>query len=422
MATETFWGVYDCKSCSTKGITCEPAPGEDQPRCPNCGNPREQDDGEAPYLTNSFDPTTGQILGANYADTKEEMDIALGGADVKCSRCGGDNRAREKNCVGCGAPLREDPPQRDEPQERGPRPSTPPARNITPAYTPSPNYGGRDREREEWYPQERLNDHGRDEIGTAAGVYGAVAVVVVALVIGAVVWAFQSHDVPGKVTSMAWEHRVDTQTYSLVSKEDWEDDITVQQPRMPVNGSGEKAGAFDVRSCSSRHYRDRSYKCGEEKKCSDATRRVEAGSHKECSSPKSNKNGSFSQDCDMVKDYKLEHYEDCRMVDKTCVEKIYKDWCAYSTYEWKTVGTKNMGGGATTTNPLPWPDVVSGPQDRLVRHESYSVAIGYDNGDGPESYTHDVSTEGAFHTWSLNEEVTLSVRNMGTVAEVKRKK
>lgn len=90
-----------------------------------------------------------------------------------------------------------------------------------------------------------------------------------------------------------------------------------------------------------------------------------------------------------------------------------------------------MGGSPAFESKLPSgrivigpcsPTVATGPLDRLVRHETYSVNIQYKDGSLPETYTETVPSESAFQTWAVGEPVTLMVRNMGTVAEVQRKK
>ena len=391
--TRTFWEWWDCTSCDNKHIR------GDQKRCPTCGNPRENPELQAGYLGREIDPVSGKVLATDNITDPTELAEALSGADWYCSQCETGNRNLDAACVSCGNPRYE------------------PANPANPADTePEPawqnTYRNLPKDPESVYsysapPQSNLNQY----LFIAGGVLAAF------LFIWGIVWCFQTHEVTGKVTDMSWTHTVYTDTFTKVADSDWQDSITSQPPVMPVHGSGERAGAENIRNCSQQHHHDRTYVCGTKRECSDRTRQVKSGSHESCSTHR-NGNGSATETCHDVTDYRTEHYEDCRNVDKYCTEPIYKTHCDYDTYKWVVTGTVN-GGGHGTTN-LVWldPEVV-GSYDRIRHEEGYAVVFSYTDGSDMETTTQNPASQAEYLTWDMDMPGILSVRNMGTVADVK---
>lgn len=399
-----IWEKWNCTSCDKKGISAEPPPGETQPRCPNCGNPREQNDGEETYLDNRIDPRSGKILDANVADTKEELEIALAGPDWTCSRCGGDNRASRNACVGCGS-AREDRAWDGITPISMPR-DTVPAPSHRRATPPSYNYQPRE-----------LDSIGANDVSWGKVGIGAL---VVLCIIGMAIftwWAVQTHEVDGTVTALTWQQTINRETYAKVTASDWQSDISGTASKMPVNGTGEYAGESDIRNCQSKHYSDRKYSCGTTHVCESKNKRVPNGSHESCSHHK-NGNGSVTETCHDVTDYKSVPYQDCHDETKYCTEPIYHQWCDYTTYQWANAGSMETHGDGTSN--MVWPNVVAGPLDRLTREGDYRIYISYTDGGSPEKISRTAETDTIYRTWALNEKVKLEVRNIGTVSEVKR--
>ena len=399
--TRTFWTYWDCTSCDTKHIR------GDNKRCPDCGNPRETEELAAESLGRDIDPVSGKVLANDNIVDVAELAEALSGADWHCSNCGSGNRNLDANCISCSNPRYEVENPEYVPQQE-PDYGSEPVQSQEPAWQrtwrdipkdPEPNFS---------YsapPPDKTNQY----LMIAGGVLAAF------LFIWGIVWCMTTHDVKGTVTTMTWQHIVYRDTFSKVKDSDWEDRITLSAPVMPVNGSGERAGATNVRNCTQQHYDDRTYVCGSERKCDNKTRQVASGSHEVCSTS-SNRNGSATETCHDVTDYRTEHYEDCRNVDKMCTEPIYKNHCDYDTYKWVLAQTVN-GGGQGTEN-LVWPDPAVGPVDRLRHEEHYGVTFSYTDGE-PDTYTLTTNSQSEYLTWQKGMVGVLSIRNIGTVAEVK---
>jgi len=226
--TRIIWGKWDCTSCSTVGISAEPPPGESQPRCPTCGNPREQQGGEAAYLDNAR-TASGRVVDANVADTPEEVGIATAGADWTCGQCGGDNRAGQAQCQGCGSGRHDVEVPRVQPAD------PPPA---------------------------KLPKH----FGAYAAFGAAAAVMLASMAFTVYTWEYRAV-VPGTVTKLSWQHTVDLQTYEPLVSGDWEAELIPSSAVMPVEGAGESGGVANIRDGAMRHHHDDRYECGTERVC-----------------------------------------------------------------------------------------------------------------------------------------------------------
>ena len=86
-------GRWDCPGCGSTGIFGR------EVDCPSCGKSRPG--GVRFYLTDD----------APVLRDPERLDEARAGADWVCEHCGGSNRARRRECEGCGAPRGTSPTQ-----------------------------------------------------------------------------------------------------------------------------------------------------------------------------------------------------------------------------------------------------------------------------------------------------------------------
>ncbi len=404
--TRIIWGKWDCGQCATRGISAEPPPGERQAVCPGCGSPREQTEGEVPYLDNAIAPD-GSVLNANVADTQEELAIAMAGPDWQCSACGGDNRARESVCRGCGA----------KPAPPPERPASAPRSALRPRAESAPPTV----EKRAVDDADRFLKQAAVSSGVTVLLGGLLSVAFLCSVVCLGVWSYQTHEVPGHVQSMSWEHVLTRETFREGSAQAWQSDISGIPPVMPIDGAGGYSGEYNVRDCYQKHHHDRRYTCGTKRECHDATRRVQSGSHRSCSHS-SNGNGSFTERCRTVADYRTEHFQKCEDVTKYCSEPIYKSWCTYSTYRWAGSGTEHTRGENPPegTETLPWPTLEQGPVDRLTRTPSYSVTWSYGQPGSQASFvTRSIESEGEFMSWAVGEPAVVTERNLGTVTEIK---
>lgn len=365
--TRIIWGKWDCTSCSTVGISAEPPPGESQPRCPTCGNPREQQGGEAAYLDNAR-TASGRVVDANVADTPEEVTIATAGADWTCGQCGGDNRAGQAQCQGCGSGRHDVEVPRVQPAD------------LPPAKLPK-------------------------HFGAYAAFGAAAAVMLASMAFTVYTWEYRAV-VPGTVTKLSWQHTVDLQTYEPLVSGDWEAELIPSSAVMPVEGAGESGGVANIRDCAMRHHHDDRYECGTERVCEQRSRSVSDGEtcHEVCNTV-SNGNGSFTETCDDVcsPNSHTEHYEECRDETKYCSRPVEASWCTYDTWQWTVAGQVELHGeNPAPGEELPWPDQDRGALQRTVRTGSYTV-----------EYTIALPTGPTTRLESLRDEETLLALRLG---------
>lgn len=425
-----IWGKWDCSQCSTKGISAEPPKGEKQPVCPTCGSPRERTDGEADYLDNARDPHSGKVLNANVADTAEEIKIASAGPDWTCKNCGGDNRASEGVCTGCNAPreerqtgptsIEDDRPTREVTR----KPHWPPP-EVTAAWENILKEKNEETIRKESFDKvtaERWDKLSQNDAAAPASNFKAILAfgctgIAAGLLCGFFVWGCQEHDVDGKVTSTDWSRHIDKDTFTLVRDSDWEQNISGAQAVMPVDGRGERAGEFDVSNCTRKYWGETDkYACGTKNVCTDGTKQVRSGSHEVCST-RSNGNGSHTETCHDVTDYKSVPTHECHNVTKYCTDPIYKQWCSYSTYKWKfNDSADSQGHNASSKDDLYWPTMTIGPRDRISKSENFKINVSY----GPDKTTWKApNSVSEYLSYQPEQTVKVSVTNFGTVSDVK---
>jgi hypothetical protein len=391
---------WHCTSCDTRDISGLTK------ACPSCGNPRE--DKELKNGTfGTRDPRTSRVVDAVEVRSAEGKDIARAGADWYCP-CDAGNRGDAKACVKCGRP-RVDDTHPDSPPTPPPRKVTPPPRQAPPPLRA---------------PQQVDWDTTPPRTKTAAGVlvsFGGILAMIggafAILFIGyGIWWAFQTHDVAGKVTDMTWRRDIGVDTWTKVTHSTWRDEIPKSSSRMPHNGVGEYAGADNIRGCFDKYYTTVQEECGTETKCSDCDHRYKV--RDDCSRPINchvidNGNGTGEEECDCTPIYDYRHDEDCKDVKKYCDRKIYKQYCDFDTYEWRHSRVKTADGRGV--DGIRWPDVNETSMERLSRNESYVVKISYEG----ETYSHYLN-EREYRTWNVGDPVILAITNLGTVSQVKR--
>ena len=402
-----IWGKWDCSDCGTKGISAEPPAGETLPKCPNCGSPREDLKEEVPYLDNARS-STGKVLNANVADTKEEIKIATDGEDWFCPYCEAGNRHDTQNCAHCGASRNE---KKVETKTYKSQKNSQPTKSRP--YTP----------REKSVPEYKMSMLGKATI--AAAVVGTGA----AFIYG-IHWSQKTHPVEASVESLNWNHRISVDTFVPVTKRDWINNLSESRYVAPMNGVGERAGLENIRNCRSEHYDDETYQCGVETYSERESYQVSDGETcRESCSVKSNKNGSFTESCSNVctPKTKTEYRTVQKTKNKYCSRPIYQDKCDYTTHAWQNVTNKEIGGNLLnlsssqlneiqSTKRLAWPEVNLGILDRATRSESYEVKLKYFDDDGKlKYYALDPNSENEFLNWKPDSRVTLEINNLGSI-------
>jgi hypothetical protein len=172
-----------------------------------------------------------------------------------------------------------------------------------------------------------------------------------------------------------WEHETRRENWQMVTREDWEQDLTLRPVRMPVHGSGEVAGVDNIRGCESKfHHTDR-YWCG--------TVRVGKTSH-----------------------------------SKYCHRPVYRDWCRYDTWEWVPVAREVRVGD--DTKGLLWAELSPSPLDRIVKEGRYDITLSYLDGESRETHVLHPKTESEFTDWEMGEPVSVELYNIGIVRDVVR--
>lgn len=386
MATSRIiWGKWDCHNCSTKGISAEPPPGETQPKCPGCGSPREAREGEAAYLDNAKD-ASGRVLDANVADTPEELSIARSGADWTCARCGGDNRAGRENCEGCGAARGEG---------RSVLAAAPAVEPVAGAAPPPSGFG-------------RVLALGLPAVG--CGIFAVAAMACG----GYYWWSHRTHETTGSVVATHWTHHSERQTFAAVVAEGWQSDVPRGPPILPTNGSGEYAGAENVRDCGDRHHHDEQYACGTENVCHTETRSVSDGqSCSDVCTTSDNGNGSFTETCSQVctPNSHSESYQVCADETKYCSRAVMATWCTWDSRAWQAVESADLKGDSPAIGTtLGWPVLEAGANERVTRVGVYQADVSWTGGDGkPHSYSTVLAGEPELFAWSVGRSVKLVV-------------
>lgn len=235
------------------------------------------------------------------------------------------------------------------------------------------------------------------------------------------IWGFTTHEVPGKVTALTWERTEYVERFERVRDSDWEHNINESHPIMPVNGSGERAGA-QIISCSRRHYEDEEYQCGTQTE--QRSRQVADGQdcHTETTPRTCTTNGNGSQTCSggdskqvCTPRYRTENYP--VEVPKYCTRPIYKQYCDYWTFKWRHQRQETTSG---TGHEMYWADLMPGSLERVRRTEQYDVHVMWKE-DGTDKRDKISVSLGQYESWDDDEDVIVHVRNFGGAARIERR-
>lgn len=425
---------FECEHCGEEG-TFKPTD-DGKVACKNCSSSPEHDVQSIKWLVDGKWVLQEQDL----ARTEKEAEAAQSGKKWVCPSCGTLNMGSKEHCAGCGDHISEGkrihistverrlPNDRIGRSEEGVE-SKPPASDRT----------IHEKAKDLW---ERLKTDRKTQVVTGsigAGVMG---------LLGGVAWLFSTDEIEGKVTDMSWEHSYDIQTFSKTTKRDWRDDIVASNPVMPVNSSGERAGAFNIRNCNSEihHYRQvvdhyETYQewVNDPDPSPSGGGGFGGGGYGGGGGFNDNGNGSStidvtgSQSGRGVIDRFLRvvpnngnlqwsgHYETrSRPVYRS--EPVYRLRCDYDTYEWQTVDTKRVGGTSADTGQttLPWPQVELGSLQRKVPHSRYQLKIQYGEPGEEETINWEDLTESEFVQWQPRDKAMVTRRKIGTVTQVQK--
>jgi hypothetical protein len=400
MATRTtiFWGVWDCSECGTKGISAEPKPGERNAVCNNCGAPRNietRKGEEEAYISNKI-ASNGKVVNPNVADTKEEVELALGGPDWNCNYCNSGNSNLLSKCNVCGANRYDEHVSSDDEvydhEDVSERKSD---NSVMPPVPVEASNIFDNTSEQEYIPS---NNFGKNVAIAIFALFGFFAFF-------AFLYAmFTTSSVDAKVTSMSWSRSVQSYNWTLTSDSDWADNISNYGPIHPVNGRGERAGEFDIRNCHRKHYDDRKYACGTEEECHEQSYQVADG---ESCSTTSLGNGAFKETCHDV--YKTKYKTVCDTVTKYCTEPIYKQWCNYSTYKW--VADEIFRASGTDKNVY-YPSYT--PQELKKYHHFETFEI-YTTYSGNKKYSFNAADESSYKSYNIGQNIKLEENLFGII-------
>lgn len=411
---KTAWGWWACTQCGNQNVSGK------YKRCPSCGDPRQQHELDAMRPPSDF---------REHITDKDELAIAMDGADWHCGFCRRGNQGSHLHCVSCGA-SREDtesmgkvgPVGGERPAPMPPRPTGGtghPEGAEDPFAVDIPKFEFEERPYMRHEPEERIDYHEElewdddpvEDFYTARdrrkkrmvwGIFGAIAALTAFLV-----WGFWTYDAPGVITGMSWEHNVHLEEWAQVTDGGWAP-IHERREVPPIDGGGERAG-IDITSCRQKHHHDERYSCGTESYTESES--YQCGTTRSCST-RNNGNGSYSQSCTNTPKYCTRPVTKTRT--KYCTRPIYEKWCDYRTQRWVRRHTATrMGGG----HEYEWPEVATPLNtQRAMRTSKYVIIVTTE--DGAKEATETVN-RATYDRWDEGDPVTLRVRNFGNIAGVR---
>lgn len=432
---EKIWKCADCGSDCILGR---------HKNCPQCGSPREK--GEMKSMKGQG-PTVAPVL------DPELIKLAKAGPDKFCTHCSSGNRNDAERCVGCGASFyataEEDHPDfkgdhlrhegvdaklkremnRDAREDAAPALTEPPPRPPVRRTPPPPP-------RENTWAPVMDAEPPRPWGLIAAGVAGVV------LLLGFFIWAMQTHEVQGSVTSMVWERTVHLETWTTTSTRLFRKDTTERREVQPVNGSGESAGlTLRESTCKDEYYKTIKVECGSHQDCTDIYRTEEEsftcmkpgpqvadgetchdlGNGFEDCTPKYRAGPDVSDTC--KRPIQVFDHKDCKTVIDYCDQQVNESKCDYATQVWASAG--DYGSSGTGRN-LTWKTVTPDVLQRATFSSATRRTLTYEDG-GAERAVFPTSasrtsrgaaeaSEQAYLTWDVGDKVVLSVTNLGTVS------
>lgn len=340
----TFEAQWTCTSCGTAGI-----PGR-QKRCPNCGNPKGDDEvyeapaGAIKYLTSKelkgmgVDPT--QHLSdekCDYCNAKLQPGVqkcpncgaALGGVGYTTRQCPACSReSNEEKCPSCGSPTEE--------KLVAHREATPPA--PTKPAAPAPFY----KRREFIIPT-------------------VIVLLLLCLVTCLTLCVARTRNETATISALSWERTIAIEEHQYNRREDWNPPAGAD-----IKSREERISGYDQVRVGTKE------ECGYEEECESES--VYDHTEKTCYD-----DGT----CDEHDVYRTEQkcHDEYVCEDVPEYESVprYETWYVYQVWEWVKVDEEVARG---TDNAPVWPEVALGDDQREgERSEHCEVIFTTDKGD-----------------------------------------
>lgn len=395
MTDRIIEGKWCCTSCGNKEFGR-------YKKCQTCGNPRE-DDVEMRFDWGKINPD-GSIKAPTVTDPAL-LALNAAGADKFCKHCRSGNVGTGDRCESCGADL------------------TCVLASITESKRLSP-----DNSSVCYEPTETLSQ-GASKLGLIALCKRSLALLQCALlwyrgfkplhrklVGGAIalilllLWAFSTHDVPGRCFDKGWTRSATRETFTRVVKEDWKGDIPNSPSRMPIKGSGEHSGAENIRNCKQKiHHYDR-VQTGTRTEHYSVTESYACG---QSCSVRNNRNGFATESCSTK--HCNRSVLRTRQVPIYREDPAYRSWCTYDTYKWVRHETRVISGGAKD-RPI-FPELAVGPADRVILTQSYIIHFAYQDGDDAR-YSLNTVKLNEYESWQVGDIANIVINNLGMVRGV----
>ena len=379
-------GRWDCPSCGSTAIYGRHV------ECPACGKPRPG--GIRFYLTDD----------APALVDPERLAEARAGADWVCEHCGGSNRARARDCEGCGAARGSSPTQR-----------------VT-EYGPGevPRSGG-------WDPRHAAATPippARKGMGCCGCLgLGGGGLFILLFIIGLLNPPVGGEDLfPGVVTGKSWERTVALEERNVVAGEGWElpDSARSVRRERKIKEYEQVVDHYERVSREVAHHEQ--VADGTETRTREVSERVQTGTRTYVCGHRDMGNGYFEDIECSEPEYetrtRTERYEEPRYRTRTTYETVTENEPVYrkvpirATYyryrvpRWTRSRVLTEKGGA---NEPVWPRVTPTPREReAARTQSYQVTLR----DGVRGETHVVSLpHGRWGRLRVGDRVALRVRD-----------
>lgn len=344
-------GKWTCKSCGNNNL-----PGS-QSVCPNCGNPRDEQDDITPP-----DPESPEIT------DPERLKEAKAGPEWNCEHCGKANSPLKEVCRHCGA-KKGTSPQRKKRWGKT-QPDTPP---------PQPDRSSVTRQH-------------RTDFKPFLLIFGGVAALVT-VIAALYFFVFQTKEHSATVVGHKWERSIPLEELHTYSEEGWS---------LP---SGARLLYTEQRANGSR-----TYQIGTRTEYQDVQVEVQVG-EEPCGQPRDLGNGNFEQDYCPVFETKNERQP--VEVPVYATEVIYATYYFYEVDRWEVIHTYRSSG--TDTSPY-WPDAPTG-YNQQKGQSSQRLEVIF-SAEGNKTYTYQAKDEQEWKSYSKGQEVVLKVNRLGLIMDI----
>lgn len=403
-----FSGRYACLSCGTRDLPFKENTIDSILSCPNCGTPHSN---EKPYLRERNG--TAYITLDDLDLSEKDRKLLESGLRWPCSACGNSNLGLVEACTGCGSPRAEAKKVTFSAVN-----DLVVNRELTNISDPIHEMENEDltarRRREFGTKQVKKEKPSRNKLYWFFGLLGAGGAGA-----GILSWGLQENDNKGVVTDAHWQHRLDIEEFQKVTYRKWRNEIQTESPVMPVNGKGERGGAFNLRCNKEVHHHIdvfdhwETYNVQiEHMKTVNKTRTVTVDQG----------NGHFKRVPEIYQVQEPYYTTETRRKEVTRKEPVLAEKCDYDTYEWKPIKTVSTQGGfsESSNNILKWPEPTLNELQRARQIESYSVSVSYEIKGQKKSHPMTIPSESEFKTWREGEIVNIKINNFGLVQGVQR--